>query len=417
MEGELWHAGKNLITAFEGMGYEAYFVGGAVRNLLMGLPVEEIDMTTNAHPEVSLAHFKQAYPTGLSFGTVTIVWEGYPFEVTTFRKEVYGRSGRSPVKIAYSDTLTEDLQRRDFTINAMAMDGRGMIYDPFGGREDLREGLIRAVGDPKQRFHEDALRMLRAIRFATLLKGFRIEEGTWKAILEERGRISQVSLERIVREMEKILGADEAAKGVRLISEAGLLFTITDPSLLTKIGKTRDGITRLALLFSGINPVPEVPFSFDQLPLQRKVREEVRFLLTEWRRRPVREEREFLYLAYDASIESILRLSQFLSLQREEEPGGEALAAQIRALPYPEKGHLPLSGRELIEALQRPAGAWVGRMLKWLWEGLNFKDFPKDRDILIEMARRHFEEEEKGFSLGHEAGDRGDTAWDGEGGT
>lgn len=392
---DLWRAGRRLIEEFERIGYEAYFVGGAVRNSLMHLPVEEIDIATGAPPEVSLRHFPKVFPTGLAFGTVTILWEGYPFEVTTFRKEFYGSRGRNPIEVIYSNTLQEDLERRDFTMNAIAMDKSGRIIDPFGGKKDISDHLVRAVGDARLRFREDGLRLLRAIRFA-LYDSFRIEKETWSALLLEKERIKEVSLERIVREMEKILRSAHAAKGISLISEAGLLFTVADPSILTAIEKTEDELLRFALLFSGIEPVPGVPFSYSALPLRRKVRDGISFLLTEWEKKPVRSKEEILRMAYHEDRERVLRLAQFLALKRGEEPVTAELRRFLDGLPFPDRLSLPINGQDLIRHLSRPGGPWVSKTLEWIWEGLNFRGFPRAPELLLNKAKEFVENQDEG---------------------
>ena len=136
-------------------GFKAYIVGGFVRDSLLGIPNNDIDLTTNATPEQVMALFPKTVPTGLKHGTVTIIEDGEDFEITTFRQDGEYIDGRRPENVIFTSSIKEDLSRRDFTINAMAMDINGNIIDPFNGREDLKNGIIRAVGEPK-RFTEDA---------------------------------------------------------------------------------------------------------------------------------------------------------------------------------------------------------------------------------------------------------------------
>ncbi len=185
-------------------GHSAHPVGGCVRDLLLGRTPGDYDLCTSARPEQVMALFAHTIPTGLRHGTVTVLTEDGPVEVTTFRREGGYADGRHPDGVSFDVGLTQDLARRDFTINAMALGPEGEVIDPFDGQRDLQAGVIRCVGDPDRRFAEDALRMLRAVRFAAQL-GFVIEPETEDAIRRSAGRMSLVSGERIKAELEKTL--------------------------------------------------------------------------------------------------------------------------------------------------------------------------------------------------------------------
>lgn len=184
-------------------GYEAYLVGGCVRDLLRGEPVHDYDVTTNARPESVVQLFPHTLPTGIVHGTVTVIMDAFQVEVTTFRRESGYSDGRHPDVVDFHATLEQDLARRDFTINAMAIDVQGHLYDPYGGQQDLTTQVVRAVGDPTERFAEDGLRILRAIRFAAVLQ-FRIEPATYRAMITQAARIDSVARERIGQEFRRI---------------------------------------------------------------------------------------------------------------------------------------------------------------------------------------------------------------------
>ncbi len=210
-----------------GPGAELAVVGGAVRDELLGRPHADWDLATRLLPEVVMAKARAAglkvIPTGLQHGTVTVLLEGRPVEVTTFRSDGDYRDGRHPDSVKLGVDLHEDLSRRDFTINAMALPvGGGDLVDPFGGQADLTLRLIRAVGDPLQRFGEDGLRTLRACRFAAQL-GFEVEAATLAAILQRLEVARKVSVERVFTELDKLLRGAEPAKGLNLLVESGLL--------------------------------------------------------------------------------------------------------------------------------------------------------------------------------------------------
>lgn len=185
-------------------GHAAHPVGGCVRDLLLGRTPGDYDVCTSAHPEQVMALFEHTIPTGIQHGTVTVLTGDGPVEVTTFRREGGYADGRHPDAVTFDVGLTEDLARRDFTINAMALGPAGEVIDPFGGQADLKARLVRCVGEPDRRFSEDALRMLRAVRFAAQL-GFAIQPNTEEAIRRNAGRMRQVSGERIKTELEKTL--------------------------------------------------------------------------------------------------------------------------------------------------------------------------------------------------------------------
>ena len=203
---------RNVLRRLEAAGYEAYLVGGCVRDLVRGVTPHDCDITTSARPKAVLALFEGfAIPTGLQHGTVTVREGGESFEVTTFRADGAYSDHRRPDSVRFSDSLQEDLRRRDFAVNAMAMDLRGGIYDFHGGAEDLRAGIIRCVGDPAVRFDEDALRIMRALRFSATL-GFAIEENTVAAMERCAPLLRHIAAERLREEMTKLLMGDKAAE-------------------------------------------------------------------------------------------------------------------------------------------------------------------------------------------------------------
>ena len=218
-----------LLRLQEALGPEAelVIVGGAVRDELLGRPHADWDLATRLLPRVVMARAQAAglkvIPTGLQHGTVTVILEDRPVEVTTFRSDGDYLDGRRPESVRLGVDLREDLSRRDFTINAMALPvGGGPLVDPFGGRADLKARMIRAVGDPLQRFAEDGLRPLRACRFASQL-GFEVEAATRLAIPARLEVARKVAMERVFTELDKLLRGLEPQRGLALLAESGLL--------------------------------------------------------------------------------------------------------------------------------------------------------------------------------------------------
>lgn len=204
-------------------GYQCYVVGGAVRSIILQKAPTDWDLATDASPEDLIKLFRTVIPTGIKHGTVTILYKGQKFETTTFRIEGPYSDSRHPDHVHYTKELLQDLKRRDFTINAMAIDPQEkLLIDPYGGQEDCRKRLIRALGDPFERFQEDALRILRAVRFSSQL-GFSIEEQTQKAMRTLAHTLKGVSAERIRDEMEKIMASERPSIGFNLMTETGIL--------------------------------------------------------------------------------------------------------------------------------------------------------------------------------------------------
>ncbi len=193
-----------IIKTLKSAGFEAYAVGGCVRDLMLDRRPNDWDITTNARPEQVKTLFRRTFDTGIKHGTVTVILKGEHFEVTTYRIDGTYEDGRHPKEVTFTRSLKEDLKRRDFTINAFAFNDAEGLIDEFDGRTDLQNGIIRAVGDAGERFREDALRILRAFRFAAQL-GFSIEEETLKAAGELAGNLRNISVERIYEEFGKLI--------------------------------------------------------------------------------------------------------------------------------------------------------------------------------------------------------------------
>jgi tRNA nucleotidyltransferase (CCA-adding enzyme) len=202
-------------------GHEAYFVGGYVRDHYKGEAIKDFDIATSALPEQVMSIFPHCVATGLQHGTISVIIDRVAYEVTTFRTESDYVDARRPREVAFIPDLFRDLERRDFTMNAMAMDLSGAIIDPFDGRQDIAKRLIRAVGDANQRFFEDALRMLRCIRFAAHFD-FEVEQQTWDAIQNHRERLQHISIERVRMELDKIMAGRNPARGFELLIQSGL---------------------------------------------------------------------------------------------------------------------------------------------------------------------------------------------------
>lgn len=212
---------EGIIHELRKHGYEAYLVGGCVRDMVMGIEPADYDIATSATPEAITKIFPRTESIGAQFGVVLVIEHGHPFEVATFRSDEAYVDGRRPTGVVFTDAK-QDVLRRDFTIN-------GLLYDPMSrrvidyvdGQSDIKARIVRAIGDPRQRFEEDKLRILRAVRFGARL-GYTIEPATWEAVREMAPKIHQVSSERIREELTRILTEGQGARGIRMLEESGL---------------------------------------------------------------------------------------------------------------------------------------------------------------------------------------------------
>ena len=223
-----------ILAELEKHGFEAYMVGGCVRDDIMGRTCHDTDITTNALPEEIIDVFEgyKIIPTGIKHGTVTVLCEGVPFEITTYRIDGRYSDHRRPDSVRFTSDITADLARRDFTVNAIAMDRRGNTVDPFGGRADIENRIIRCVGAPEKRFGEDALRIMRAVRFASQL-GFRIDDATAAAVHGMKEQLSGISAERIRDELDKLICG---VNSTEILLEYTDVITAVIPELKPSVG-------------------------------------------------------------------------------------------------------------------------------------------------------------------------------------
>lgn len=210
-----------ILQTIEQAGYEAYFVGGSVRDALLGLPIHDVDIASSAYPEEIKQIFHKTVDTGIQHGTVMVLQHGIGYEVTTFRTESTYQDFRRPDHVTFVRSLAEDLKRRDFTVNALAARHDGTVVDLFGGINDLQAQVLKAVGDAHARFHEDALRMMRAVRFESQLD-FCIEADTRQAIEANAALLEKISVERIATEFVKMMRGQARAAGLTDFVATGL---------------------------------------------------------------------------------------------------------------------------------------------------------------------------------------------------
>lgn len=446
MELELPEAVLTIINTFETAGKEIYIVGGAVRDILMGKILYDWDFTTNATPEEILKLFPNAYYTN-EFGMVGIPNEPRPFEVTTFRTEHGYTDSRRPDKVEWGKTLEDDLQRRDFTINAMALkktgnkDSKFDLIDYYDGRKDLDRKLVRAVGDPQERFSEDALRMMRAVRIASETD-FKIEEKTLEAIKSNVKLIEKISKERVRDELLKIMSSSHPYEGMLFFKQSGLMEEIL-PELEKTFGVEQKSpgrhhiydvgthslkslkycpstkpIVRFATLIHDIGK----PQTYKKMPnrtitfynhemvstkIARRIAERLRFSnkqkeklikLVRWHQFTVNENQT------DSSIRRFIRhvgienITDMLDLRVGDRLGGGASETSWRLEEFKKRlievqkqpftvRDLKVSGEDVMKVLEISPGPTVGDVLKKLFDEVVEKKTENERAALLERLK------------------------------
>jgi tRNA nucleotidyltransferase (CCA-adding enzyme) len=445
---------KNIFSIFKKNGFEIYLVGGAVRDFLLGKNPKNFDFTTNATPKQIQSLFPNSFYNN-TYGTVSIPLEIEGLsslqktivEITPFRKEKDYTDFRHPEKIEWAKTVEEDLGRRDFTINAIAYDGNKII-DPFGGERDIKNQLIRCVGNPDKRFTEDALRLLRAIRFASQL-GFLIEEKTRKAIEKNSQLITKISWERIRDEFLKILKSDHPGEGVLFLRNTGLLkyilpeldvcFSIPQKSpkrhhiydvgthlvMALKYCPSKDEITRFATLIHDIGKAKTfkkdektglITF-YNHEVVGKKLAEKIaeRFKLSS------KQKEKFVRLvAYhqftvselqtDKAIRRFIRnvgkeyLLDMLDLRVADRLGSGTKATSWRLELFKKRlievqkepfkiTDLKVNGYDVMRILEIKPGPKVGEVLKYLFEKVVEKKLKNEREVLLKEIEKFKDQE------------------------
>lgn len=257
---------ERVVRTLVDNGFECFMVGGSVRDLLLGLPVEEFDFATNAHPSDIMKLFKRSIPTGIKHGTVTVLLNDHSFEITTYRSDGKYIDGRHPEVVKFSDTLEEDVKRRDFTINGLAYDVlNDRLIDFVHGMDDLNAKIIRTIGNPIERFCEDGLRPYRACRLAAKLK-FTIEQNTFEAIGKTLHVAAKISAERVRDELMRLLKTDKPSIGFNYMKDSQLL-VICLPELAQAVGVQQNKYHRYDIYTHSILSCDAVPKEYPLIRL------------------------------------------------------------------------------------------------------------------------------------------------------
>jgi tRNA nucleotidyltransferase (CCA-adding enzyme) len=356
-----------LIERIEQAGYEAYFVGGSVRDYLIKRPINDVDIATSATPQEVKQLFRQTVDLGIEHGTVMVIFEGIPYEITTFRTESEYKDFRKPEKVQFVRSLREDLNRRDFTMNAIAMNRKGEVIDPFNGHQAILDRKITAVGAAEERFSEDALRMMRAIRFVSQLS-FSLDDSCCEALIKLGSLLNYIAVERKTSEFEKLLIGKDRIRGIHLLNKTELFRYLPgldsfehELKVLTQFACQELELEEMwsLLVYCLKLPISEVGNFLNQWKLPVKKIREIQAIY-QWTL--YRMDHDWskidIFHAGKANMVQAQRLCNVLLFKETNETVNHCLE-QYEDMPIKSRSEVAFSGTDLMELLNRPAGPWI----------------------------------------------------------
>ena len=375
---ELIDAGHEVLRKLNEAGYVAYFVGGMVRDRLLGREIYDIDITTAARPEQVQSLFERTYATGIAHGTITVIIEKIPVEVTTFRIESDYQDFRHPNQVVFTSSLVEDLQRRDFTINAIAQNIEGDILDPIRGLEDLKSKTLKAVGNAEVRFREDPLRILRGIRFVSKL-GFRLDEEAYQAIKSQRQLMKHLAKERVKKELEGLMTGIYKEKAIQLIFETEIfeVFEVFKPLTKYKEYSFKSLVKGLDFFVLVGLEVEDIQKFVTEWPFSKKEKKMIQFIKT-LINEPL-QDAQIQYLYGIETRELYYRIRCFLEQ--------ETLSFKSIELPIKGRKDLDIKVSELIDAAGKPSGPWTGQMLAKIELKVILGELKNEKSEILEFVR------------------------------
>lgn len=393
MNEDIFKPAFEIIETIKKAGFKAYVVGGAVRDYLLNKEVNDIDIASSATPQQIQKIFDQVIPVGIEHGTVIVRYKKESYEVTTFRAEQGYSDFRRPDQVIFVDSITADLSRRDFTINAIAMTDKGLFIDPFNGQTDLANRLIRAVGDPVERFTEDPLRMLRAIRFVSQLQ-FKLDPVTWHQIKSHAVLIEKLSIERITVEIEKLFQGQAVKEAVNYCEQANLFIHLpifkSNLSLISQLHQIKQPTAELIDLFAYLTlstdtkiSIPDWCKAYRLSNKARQIGELLVDLVALYQQGDLT--RSLVYQLPEAFDQRFITLVDRL-LQRSID---QQLITQLRQqLPIKHRREVKMNGYDLQKLYPNKArGNWISRYLadieQQIIEGQLTNDFDKIKEWIL----------------------------------
>jgi len=387
-----------ILKKIEEAGYEAYFVGGAVRDHLLNIQINDIDIASSATPEEIKAIFPHTIDVGIAHGTVMVIWNQDTYEITSFRTESTYLDYRRPEQVFFVRELKEDLKRRDFTINAMAMDKNGQIIDYFNGEDALKKKEIKTVGNPNERFQEDALRMMRGIRFVSTL-GFQVEKETLKGIVDNQQLLSKIAVERITAEFEKLLQGRWCSDALEIMIETKLY------RFLPMLESAEKAISQLAKLHLTKLELPE-KWAVLLLCMGVKDKQQIEMFLRAWKLsvKQIKTVQKIIYwilqreqmptwsrqALYFATLSIAVSAEKIYQLLWNQEICSDisSIEEQYRKLPIKSKEELAISGNDLLRWTEKRPGPWIKDVLSLVESKVVEQKLPNDKQLIKEWLQR-----------------------------
>lgn len=391
-----------ILRELQGAGYEAYYVGGSVRDILLNKPIHDVDIATSAFPAEIKQLFRRTIDVGIQHGTVMVVTKDATYEVTTFRTESTYQDFRRPDHVEFVRSLKEDLKRRDFTINALAVGIDGEVIDLFDGLSDLRSRKLRAVGNPYERFHEDALRMMRGLRFISQL-GFTLEPETFEAIREYHSLLAKISVERINVEFVKLLMGSSRQAGVKTFVESECY--IYCPGL----SNYGEALLRFADLIGPAIPTEKQAWTLLISMLGLK-QDQIKSFMKEWKcsNQLIKDVSQMVpALAFRLSHEwdnwnlyqvgrELVVSVEYLLIYFGQKPNQAKIRLMYQNLPIHNLKDLAIKGNDLIQQFDYPKGPWINQVLRGMEREVIEKNLPNKQEALLNFAQIFMEEEPHG---------------------
>lgn len=379
-------AGKEVLSILHSASYEAYFVGGMVRDSILGIEFHDIDITTNANSDQIVSLFPKTFNKGVKFQSITVLHEGYEFEVTTYRIDLGYSDSRHPSATSKASSLKEDVMRRDFTINAMAMDIEGNIIDYCNGRADLDNKLIRTVNDPNERFTEDALRMLRACYFASKLN-FTIETNSYQAICKNASKVQNISSERVLEEIKKILLTKNSLVGFKYLRDSGIVDFIPEIKFGVEWFLAKKVLTSEILLFLAVTSYNngEVSEYFKITSASRnKINRAISLAL-------VTENADFnKLLLYSYGLEVSLLANSINVILGKNQDLRKQIASDYEALPIKKTCDLAFKGQDIMMMFNREPGYWINDMVDRIKYEVIMGNIPNDYEQIKDFVTSNY---------------------------
>lgn len=383
-----------VIETIERAGFEAYFVGGSIRDYILDRPIHDIDIATSATPQEVKSLFRHTIDIGIEHGTVLVIYNGNQYEITTFRTESSYKDFRRPDHVEYVRSLELDLQRRDFTMNAIAMDKKGKFIDPFAGYEAISQKVIVTVGNANERFREDALRMMRAIRFVSQLV-FTLNEETKQAIYQDAHLLQHISVERITLEFTKLLNGSNKYQALALLSETGLITYMPgikgkEKQFQTNVIQAVNDLTenQVWLYLLAVLNIDD-PGSF--LKEWRLPSKKVKYLTRNYECLMLRKTQPWnKIMLYDAGketaidVEKVFRTLKGQSIERVE----QEVSIDYQQLAITSREQINVTGKDLMEWFEVKGGPWIKETLRTIEVAILHKEVGPNKQEIKEWLQR-----------------------------